>query len=152
MDLAQELTDARQRISELETELSMTKARLREMVEFPHIMKEWFGYFVRHLPVSVAMFDKDMNYLLASEKYIRDFKVEGGDITGKNHYDIFPDVPKRWKDAHLRCLKGVIESCEKDVYKTRNGFIIYIDWIITPWYDENNEIGGMILFAEIVND
>ncbi|MDX2248554.1 MAG: PAS domain-containing protein [Bacteroidia bacterium] len=152
MDLQKELAEARQKISSLEQELVVAKTRLRELSEFPHLMKDWFGYFVRHLPVSVAMFDKNMNYLIASEKYIKDYKIQGVEIIGKNHYEVFPDVPQRWKDVHRRCMTGVVESCEKDEYYTRNGRTLFIDWIITPWYDENNQIGGLILFAEIVDE
>lgn len=152
MDITQELTEARKKIAELEKELSGVKSRLRELAELPFMMKGWFGYFVRHLPASVAMFDRDMNYLIVSEKYLKDYKINDRDIIGKNHYDVFPDVPQRWKDVHRRCLTGVIESCEKDIYHTRNGHSLYIDWIITPWYDENNQVGGLIMFAEIVNE
>jgi signal transduction histidine kinase len=155
-DIHQELLDARARIADLERELGMLKrgkAGLDDPLPDQHLTpEEQIKYFVRHLPVAVAMFDQNMNYLMVSDKYLHDYKIEDIELIGKCHYDIFPRVPQKWKDAHKRCLKGVVEACEEDLLVTKKSGNLFIDWVITPWYDGNDKIGGLILFAEIVNE
>ena len=154
-DIEKELTTAKARIADLEHKLNLLKsgkAGMKDPLPNHHLTpEEQIKYFVRHLPVAVAMFDREMNYLMVSDKYLRDYKIEDADVIGKSHYDIFPRVPQKWKDAHKRCLKGVVEACEEDLLDTSRSQL-YVDWVITPWYDSDDKIGGLILFVEIVND
>ena len=136
-DLQSQLKEALAQVSELQQQLSNQEARLK--------------YFVQHAPAAMAMFDREMNYICASQKYIEVW-LRGRKYQGMNHYELFPDVPERWKETHRRCLRGVTESCEEDPYQRHSGDIDYIDWITTPWYDDNHETGGLILYAEKVNE
>lgn len=108
-------------------------------------------YFIEHSPASVAMFDREMNYLMVSKEYIRAYRVEGP-LTGQNHYEVFPEVPERWKKVHQRCLLGVVESAESDPFPRNDGQVDYIDWVVAPWFTEANEVGGLIFYTNIVND
>ena len=109
-NIRRELIEAQKRIAELEKLLFEKRAKGISAVGFNdplpdhHLSAEaQIKYFVRHLPVAVAMFDQNMNYLMVSDKYILDYKIENIDLIGKCHYDLFPNVPQRWKDAHQRC-------------------------------------------------
>jgi hypothetical protein len=35
------------------------------------------------------MFDNDMHYLQVSDRFLTDYRLEGQDIIGKWHYDVF---------------------------------------------------------------
>ncbi|MEM7372018.1 MAG: ATP-binding protein [Bacteroidota bacterium] len=144
-DLKQALKQAEVRIADLERQLTEEK-------DYCKILQERLNYFIRHIPLSIAMFDHEMNYLMVSDKYMQDYKPVVVDLIGKNHYEIFPDTPERWKEAHQRCLKGVSESCEADPYHTRSGLLLYIDWVVQPWYIREHEVGGLILIAEVANE
>ncbi len=108
--------------------------------------------FVEHSPASLAMFDMNMNYILTSKRWITDYNLTGKDLTGKNHYDIFPTIPQRWKDIHERCLAGNSEKCEEDSFTTENGTLAWLSWEIHPWYKASGEIGGIIMFTEVITD
>lgn len=144
-DLKQALKQAEARIADLERQLAEEK-------DYCKILQERLNFFIRHIPLSIAMFDHDMNYLMVSDKYLEDYKPPDLNIIGKNHYEVFPETPERWREAHRRCLKGVSESCEADSYYTRSGLMLYIDWVVQPWYVRGHEVGGLILIAEIANE
>lgn len=144
-DLKQALAEAQDRISDLEKQLGKER-------RICQLLQQRLDYLFHHVPLPIAMFDKEMNYLMVSQQYLYDYKPLETNIIGKNHYDIFPETPVRWREAHQRCLKGVSESCEADPYHTRTGHLLYIDWVVQPWYIENHAVGGLILIARIVNE
>ena len=56
--------------------------------------------FVSRAPAAIAMLDKHMNYISASEKWVVDQNIVG-DIIGKSHYKVFPEIPKKWIKEHF---------------------------------------------------
>ncbi|MEO0897684.1 MAG: PAS domain-containing sensor histidine kinase [Bacteroidota bacterium] len=111
-------------------------------------------FFVKHTPAAIAMFDQDMRYIMYSDRWIEDYRLKEveTDLLGQSHYDVFPETPDRWKEVHQRCLRGVTESCEEDPLEREDGTTDYINWVVTPWYTEKNEVGGLIFFHEFVNE
>jgi PAS domain S-box-containing protein len=108
--------------------------------------------FVKYAPAAIAMFDRDMRYLAFSHRYLRDYSLSQEDILGRSHYDIFPEIPKRWKDIHRRCLAGAVEMCPEDPFPRIDGTVDWVRWEIRPWYETGGEIGGILLFSEVITD
>ena len=107
--------------------------------------------FVEHAPAAIAMFDKQMRYLSVSRRFMTDYGLaEEQNITGLSHYEIFPEIPERWKEIHRRCLAGVIESAEENPFPRADGKLDWIRWEIYPWYENGGEVGGIILFSEVI--
>lgn len=108
--------------------------------------------FVEHAPVAVAMFDRQMNYLVASKRWIADYNLGDRAIIGKSHYDVFPNVSETWRAIHRRALNGTVECSERDCYIRPDGKREWVRWEVRPWYDLADTIGGIIIFGEIVTD
>jgi PAS domain S-box-containing protein len=106
--------------------------------------------FIENSPAALAMFDKDMKYIMASKRYLIDYKLGDKRITDKSHYELFPELPQRWKDIHQRCLAGAIEKNEEEPFLRHDGSLDWIQWEIHPWYKNPGEIGGIILFSEVI--
>ena len=107
--------------------------------------------FVKYVPVGLAMSHRQMCYLSASDVYRADYNLPDGDLVGRCHYDIFPDLPA-WKELHQRCLAGAIERCEEDPYPRENGSIDWLRWEVRPWYTDTDEVGGITMFSEVITE
>ena len=108
--------------------------------------------FVENSPAAIAMFDREMRYIVASRRYLSAYRLGDRDIIGRSHYDIFPEMPQRWKEIHERCLQGNIEKCDEDPFPRSDGTIDWVRWEIRPWYEDVGRIGGIILFSEVITE
>lgn len=106
--------------------------------------------FIRHTPAAIAMFDTEMRYLQVSDRFLTEYHLEGQNLIGRSHYEVFPDLPERWKAAHRRILAGAVERCEEDPYVDSNGSNGWLQWESLPWRKGNGEIGGLILFTQVI--
>lgn len=114
--------------------------------------EELLNLLVKHAPVGVAMFDRQMQYVLVSDRWLTSYGLECQDIVGRSHYEIFPELPERWQQIHQRYLAGAIAACEEDVFPRADGSIDWVRWEIHPWYTDTSEIGGIIVFSEVISD
>ncbi len=106
--------------------------------------------FIKHTPAAIAMFDTDMHYLQVSDRFLTDYDIEGQDIIGKSHYDVFPNIPIQWREAHRRILAGAVERCEEETYIAADGSTGWLQWESLPWRKFDGEIGGLILFTQVI--
>jgi len=103
--------------------------------------------FIEHAPAAIAMFDRQMRYIGVSRRWLADYKLVG-DVTGKCHYDLFPDLPERWREVHRRSLAGEVVSADEDEFPRADGTTQYIRWESRPWHDSDGSVGGVILAAD----
>jgi PAS domain S-box-containing protein len=106
--------------------------------------------FITHAPAAIAMFDCHMAYVSASHRWLTDYGLEMQDISGRSHYELFPNIPDRWKDIHRRCLAGATEKCAEEQFPRLDGTLDWIRWEVLPWYKSTGTIGGIIIFSETI--
>ena len=104
--------------------------------------------YAEHIPAAVAMLDRELNYLVASSRWMEDFRLGSQSIIGRNHYEVFPEIPQRWKEIHQRCLAGAVERCDEEPFPRADGRTDWIHWEIRPWHKGDGSIGGIIIFSE----
>ncbi len=132
--LFQEITDRKQ----AQNRLRQQEAQLR--------------LFVKHSPVGVAMFDREMRYMVVSDRWLANYGLGAQNIVGRSHYEIFPNLPDRLKQIHQRCLAGAVEMCKEDPFPRADGSIKWLRWEIHPWRTNSGEIGGIMIFCEGITD
>ena len=120
----------------------------RELTE----KKEQLSLFIEHSPASLAMFDTEMRYIATSRRWTNDYNLGNQNIIGKTHYEVFPEITQDWKDIHQRCLKGAVERNEEDSFERLDGSKEWIRWEIRPWHKSSGEIGGIIMFTEVITE
>ncbi len=103
--------------------------------------------FVQQAPNAIAMFDKEMRYLAASRKWVEDYHLQGKEIIGKSHYDIFPEIGDDWKQIHKECLAGSINTCDEAAFRRADGSMQWIEWDVRPWYEDKGVIGGLLMYT-----
>ncbi len=109
--------------------------------------------FVRDSPIPVAMLDGNLNYLFVASDWVTQFPTKyGDDIIGRNHYEVNPDIPMRWKLGHKAALKGSPQSMKRDQYTDHNGNDAWCRWDVRPWYLDDNHIGGIIIYAQDITE
>ena len=63
-----------------------------------------------------------------------------------------PDVPDSWKEAHHKGLTGESLKNDDDVWVLADGTKNWLRWAVTPWKNEGDEIGGIIISAEDITE
>ncbi|SIQ10493.1 PAS domain-containing sensor histidine kinase [Maribacter ulvicola] len=109
------------------------------------LLEKHHQIFIEQTPTAIAMLDVNMVYLAASQRWVKDFKLEGEKIVGRSHYDIFPEIGEDWKIKNQECLNGAIDICDEAPFYRKDGTMQWIYWDVRPWYNMDGEIGGLLM-------
>ena len=114
--------------------------------------EEVLRQFVEQACAALAMFDRDMRYMACSRRWLTDQGLEEQDIVGRSFYEVFPDVPERWKEAHGRSMAGEVMRSEEDAFVRADGLKQRVSWGMRPWLKSDGSIGGIMIMAEDVTE
>ncbi len=107
---------------------------------------------IRYAPMGVALLDRDLHFLLVSDLFCADYRITRAEAIGRHHYDVFPDLPEKWRRAHQRALAGEVVEGHDDPFRREDGAMETARWRVRPWHDEAGAVGGMVLYTELTTE
>jgi len=109
--------------------------------------------FVTDVPIPLAMFDKDLNYVSVSTRWKEEFNMNNLDLIGNNMFDISPDIPEERKEIYKKALLG--ETYAKEDFAINidgKEQLQHYDLKVGPWYLTEDEVGGIIISVRNITD
>lgn len=107
-------------------------------------------YIIEYSNSAIAVHDRDLRYIYVSRQYLKQYKVTEKEIIGKHHYDVFPDLPEKWRVVHQKALQGEVSKADNDPYVHADGSVDWTRWECRPWYESDGSIGGIIVYTEVI--
>ena len=114
-----------------------------------HLVTGDLRAFIDEASISIAMFDREMRYLAASQRWIDHVCHGERDVIGRLHYEVNPEVPQHWRDAHRRGLAGEKSGADREAVQGRESKV-WVRWEVCPWRDRDGSIGGITVIGETV--
>jgi PAS domain S-box-containing protein len=130
-----------------ELALRETNLALENQTAVLHSREELLKIFVKNVPAAVAMLDCDMRYLQVSDRWCSSYLPGRAQVLGRSHYEIFPDMPERWKEVHRRALQGETLRADEDHWDGQDG-THWARWEVRPWKTAEGAVGGILILAE----
>lgn len=126
------------------TERNLEEERVRRSQQQLHL-------FIEHAPISIAMFDREMNYLAHSRRWLQDYGLGADSMVGLNYYQHHLDMPDAWRQVHARGIAGETLTNDADHWFL-DGCERWSRWAVVPWKDAKGTIGGIIISVEDITD
>ncbi|MGD1917732.1 MAG: diguanylate cyclase domain-containing protein [Pleurocapsa sp.] len=144
---AQEIDEA---IDVLEQEFAKFKHTRQEFAE----KQQKLELLVCNAPAAIAMLDCEMRYVVVSDRWIKDFQLEGKSIVGRTHYEMFPKISSQWRQDYQDCLTGKVDFLEKEEESLVrfNGQVDWLRWELKPWHNSEGNIGGLLILCEVITE
>jgi PAS domain S-box-containing protein len=108
--------------------------------------------FIRCAPAAIAVLDRELRYLQASDRWLTDHALDRTTVLGCPLIHAHPSVPEGWKDALGRSLAGGVERGEDEVYPRADGASEWLQWEMRPWFEAGGDVGGLIISTSAVTE
>lgn len=107
---------------------------------------------IRNMPVAMAMCDTNMHYLAHSKQWLSDYNLGDEILVGRSHFDVFANLPEEYCNHIQSALAGEIVARDEDCFIQSDGTKHYLKWTMQPWYYTADQVGGIIIVAQNIND
>jgi len=107
-----------------------------------------FDYLIRQLPSATAFINKKFEVEFVSDKWINDLDFDKTNVIGQTIYTLFGEISEEWERVLKKCLKGEISDKGIQRHFDSNKNERWFEWKNIPWYDEKENIIGVILQTE----
>jgi PAS domain S-box-containing protein len=144
------LDDRGERLGASRIARDVTDRRARELVAERE--RHQFLEIIRRAPVAMAMFDDSMRYVAFSDRWAAEYELDGRELIGRSHFEVFHDLPMTWKEAYCNCLDGEGTSHPEDVFRRADGTEMHVRWAVHPWRDAEGRVGGVLLVTERIDE
>jgi signal transduction histidine kinase len=109
---------------------------------------ETFRCFVEQSPNAAAIFDLDLRYIAASNRWIEELCPAHPAPAGWHLYDTIPDIPPDGKLVVESAVKGQGSQLQMFEWQRADGKTYWHSAAFVPWTDGEGKIGGLIIGAK----
>lgn len=110
------------------------------------------NYLIKQLPKATVFVNKRLQIVHASDSWITYFNFSNDTVFGKNINELFGEISKDWKTVLNDCLKGKSSEVGVERFLDTENDEKWFEWSNIPWYDENENIIGVIIQTDDVTE
>src|ERR1700742_950589 len=105
---------------------------------------------IRESVRALAILDRNFCYMLYSERWLTDYRLEARGWQGVSIYASNPNFPPRWAALHGSCLHdGITHNVENEWVTRADNSGEWVSWHCRPWRNAQGELAGIVISSEI---
>ncbi|WP_133644480.1 PAS domain-containing protein [Zeaxanthinibacter enoshimensis] len=108
------------------------------------------NYLIKQLPKATAFINSKFEVVHVSDRWITDFDFGKRNVLGKSIFDLFDSVSDDLKELLESCLMGSGGETGVERFVDRSKKERWFEWTNIPWFDDKENIIGIIIQAEEV--
>lgn len=106
------------------------------------------NYLIKQLPKATAFINRKFELVHVSDRWISDFSLGDRNVIGKTIYELLEDVSTELETLLKFCMLGNAGESASEKYVDGNGQERWLKWTNIPWFDDTENIIGVIIQAE----
>lgn len=110
-------------------------------------MLDTLAVVVEHTPIAIAMFDRQMRYILANRQWVKEFNLSQSlPLVGKSQYEVFPKLHPGWKQLYERALQGYTMRSDHAVQSAAGAAPMLFRCEARPWRQKRDaSVAGIVV-------
>ena len=112
--------------------------------------QQYLEQLLEAAPTGVAKLDRELRFVAVNSLFLQSLRIAQPTVIGLSLDAVLPDMPAHWRDEYRRCLAGTPERSDGEAFPRADGTSDWTNRRMLPWYDERNEIGGIVLIMDVV--
>ncbi|MEO1012704.1 MAG: PAS domain-containing protein [Bacteroidota bacterium] len=108
------------------------------------------NYLIKQLPRATVYLNKKFEIIHASDTWISYFCIKDHDIIGKSIFRLMGCSKQQWRSALSKCLDGIPAKTTQERHLDETGNEKWFEWSAIPWYNEEENVVGVIVEVEDV--
>lgn len=111
-------------------------------------MLDTLAVVVEHSPIAIAMFDRQMRYILANRQWVKEFNLSLSlPLVGKSQYEVFPKLHPGWKQLYEKALQGYTMRSDHALQMASSGVpAVLFRCEARPWRQKRDaSVAGIVL-------
>lgn len=110
------------------------------------------NYLIKQLPSATVFVNTKFEVVHASDKWVLNFDFNPSSVFGKTISQLFNSVSPKWQKALNGCLLGKPSEVLVERLIDNDNNERWFQWSNIPWYDDNENVIGVILNTEDVTE
>jgi len=112
------------------------------------------SYLIKQLPNAIVFLNKKMEIAYVSDKLFTEFNLTSSESNaiGRDFFKIFPYLSLECQNAIKNSITGENYKAKREYCYNNDENYKWLQWTSTPWYDENENIIGVIVKLENIDE